>query len=612
MSKKGFYIKSIISTGDDMQTSMIEFHDGCNLLFGPSEKGKSAVFSIIDYMMGADNPNEVKEAAGYTDYYMEFVTYEDSVTHTAHRKIGKSKVIVEDCSFNEYGTGTVSPRTYKTKGKIKNDEMSYSAYLMKLNGYSKNLKLKKSTNSKVNMTFTWARHLFLVGEDRVVSRNPIFIPQNDTVSKTQEKSFLYYITTGQDDSSFQESENENIRRSRIGGMISLAESSLNEVNTKIQELGDVSFADFKGDDFFEAQKQQIQKQEIELNSLYKDRTDIEETIRKQKSQILFAKEFVKRMSLLQKHYTLDLQRYEHLYEGLSLMIPLTEEHTCPVCHSQIVNSDVVNEDYKDALKAEYNKTQAKLTDIKNVITEKKTELDELETKLHSSEVSASKISSSIRDFEPHINDLKATLLKYQENIEKKAYSTFLQAEAQRLSKQIDELKKEQKAKTKADDYTRQSSIDTNFCNSVKSKLQAWNVIGDETVVYDESLFDFSIGGQKRILCGKGSRGVTCTAILMTLIEFCKEEGIPFSQLLVVDSPLTAHFNDERVDADQTTQARFFKYCNETEFDYQLILIDNKAPSITDRENMNGIHFIEFSESSRNGFYLGKKLGNKTK
>lgn len=201
--------------------------------------------------------------------------------------------------------------------------------------------------------------------------------------------------------------------------------------------------------------------------------------------------------------------------------------------------------------------------------------------------------------------MKRILLKYQENIEKKTYSKFLQEEAQRLTKLIDELQKEQKDKPASANYSRQASIGIEFCNSVKAKLQAWNVIDDVPVVYDESDFDFSIGGQKRIMCGKGSRGVTCTAILMTLIEFCKQKGIPFSQLPVVDSPLTAHFNDERVDADETTQSKFFNYCNETKFDYQLILIDNKMSPAAERETMSGIHFIEFSESNRNGFYLGK-------
>lgn len=604
MSKKGFYIKSIIATGEGLIPSKVEFRDGCNLLFGPSETGKSSVFSIIDYMLGASSePNEVKESRGYTDYYMEFVTYEDDAVHTAHRRLKENSVVIEDCSFDAFGTGTAKPFSYVAKGS---SNKSYSNYLMVLNGFADNLQLKKSMTSKVKMTFTRARHLFLVGEDRVVSKHPIFIPINDTSSVTQEKSFLYYLTTGQDDSSFKETEDAKIRRSRIGGMITLTQENLDSVNAKILELGDVSFADFKGDEFFNAHKEQIAKEEKTLSEYYKQRNHIDESLRKLKSTLLFTREFLKRMTLLKEHYLLDLQRYEHLFEGLSLMIPLTEDHLCPVCHSHIVNSDVVNDDYKDALKSEYDKTKTKLTDIEKVLAAKSFEIKQVEREIAEKQQMSDSVQNQIKNFEPHLNDLKETLLKYQENIEKKAYSTFLQEEAQRLNKKINELQKQQKEKPENTNYIRQASIDLDFCNSIKIKLKDWNVIGDVPVVYEDSEFDFSIGGQKRVMCGKGSRGVTCTAILMTLIEYCQEKGIPFSKMLVVDSPLTAHFDDERVDADETTQAKFFKYCNDTEFNYQLILIDNKAPTQTERENMNGIHFIEFSESGRNGFYMGKK------
>lgn len=604
MSKKGFYIKSIISTGDGMLTSKVVFHDGCNLLFGPSEKGKSTVFSIIEYMLGSSStPKDVNEALGYTDYYMEFVTYQDNITHTAYRNIGATKVIVKDCPYEQYNTEMAVSNTYPLKS---NGKITYSSYLMGLNGYSSNLQLKSGKNSKAKMSFAWARHLFLVSENRVVSDNPIFIPENDSNTKEQEKSFLHYLITGQDDSSFTVNEDEKIRRSRFDGMIVLANESLDYVNTKIVELGDVSFVDFKDEKIFEELQGQIKLQEKKLNILYEQRLSKEEDIREQKSKLLFAKEFVKRMTILKNHYTLDLQRYEHLYEGLSLMIPLTEKHICPICHSNI-DSCEIDDNYKKALEAEYSKTQAKLNDIEKVISAKNDEMGELEYHIQSTEGTIGKIRKSIQNFEPQIINLKAALLKYQENIEKKVYSTFLQDEVQRLNKQIADLQKRQKAKPKNSNYARESSIDRDFCNSIKTKLLDWNVIGDVPIVYNEAEFDFSIGGQKRTMSGKGKRGVTCTAIMMTLIEFCKQKEIPFSQILVVDSPLTAHFNDERVDVDSTTQARFFNYCNKTAFDYQLILIDNKAPSATEREKMNGIHFIEFSERNRNGFYLGKAI-----
>lgn len=606
MSKKGFYIKSIIATGEGMIDSKVQFTDGCNLLFGPSERGKSSVFSIINYMLGATEiPKKVKESSGYTDYYMEFVTYQDNLLHTAHRGIKDNAVVIKDCSFEQFNNSLNKATKYPIKAR-KSDKITYSRYLMNLNGFASLLQMKKSKTSKANLAFSYVRHMFLVSEGRVVADKPIFIPINDTATATQEKSFLYYLTSGKDDSDFQESEKEEIRKTRIEGQLALAQENLDEIKQKIISLGDVGFADMKGDALFEANKKQISEQEEVLKSLYKERCHKEDELKQRKSKLLFANEFVKRMTLLQKHYLLDLQRYEHLFEGYSLLIPLPEEYTCPICHSHFTNSTEICDEYKDLVSAEFMQTQAKLTDVSKVIKDKEKEIDNLQNQVLLLDSSISDIIAKIHSFEPQIDGLKKALLKYKENVEKKVYANFLQAEALRFSKLIDNLQIKLKSKPNIPEYSRQATIDDDFCNSVKSKLQAWNVIGNVPVLYEDKEFDFNIGGQKRTMCGKGTRGVTCTAIIMTLIEYCKKKGIPFSELLVVDSPLTAHFDDEHVDADQTTQARFFKYCNEHDFDYQLILIDNKAPDALKRSSMEGINFIEFSDLGRKGFYLGKK------
>ena len=606
MSKKGFYIKSIIATGEGMIDSKVQFTDGCNLLFGPSERGQSSVFSIINYMLGATEiPKKVKESFGYTDYYMEFVTYQDNLLHTAHRGIKDNTVVIKDCSFEQFNNPLNKATKYPITAR-KPDIITYSRYLMNLNGFASLLQMKKSKTSKANLAFSYVRHMFLVSEGRVVADKPIFIPINDTATATQEKSFLYYLTSGKDDSDFQESEKEEIRKTRIEGQLAFAQNNLDEINQRIISLGDVSFADLKGDVLFEANKKQISEQEEVLKTLYKERCCKEDELKQLKSKLLFANEFVKRMTLLQKHYLLDLQRYEHLFEGYSLLIPLPKEYTCPICHSHFANSTEICDEYKDLVSAEFMQTQAKLTDVGKVIKDKEKEIDNLQNQVLLLDRSISDIIAKIHSFEPQIDELKKALLKYKENVEKKVYANFLQAEALRFSKLIDNLQIKLKSKPNIPEYSRQATIDDDFCNSVKSKLQAWNVIGNVPVFYEDKEFDFNIGGQKRTMCGKGTRGVTCTAIIMTLIEYCKKKGIPFSELLVVDSPLTAHFDDEHVDADQTTQARFFKYCNEHDFDYQLILIDNKAPDALKRSSMEGINFIEFSDLGRKGFYLGKR------
>lgn len=603
MNKKGFYIKSIIATGPGMKTSRVDFSDGCNLLFGPSDTGKSSVFSIINFMLGGDKePKKVSESLGYDTYYMELVTYEDNKVHTICKKIGTTNWIVKECPFEYYATTNISC-AYPPRGKKK----TYSEFLLELNGYENDIMIRTTANDKGKLTYGKVRSLILVSEDRIISEKPIFLPINDNTTKTSEKSVMYYLTTGEDDSAFKESEKEDIRKSRIGGMISLTEESIKEVKDKIQELGDVSFADFKGDEFYNIQKKEVEKQEAVLNTLYRRKSLLEDRIREIRSSILFTREFIKRMELLKRHYTLDIERYEHLYEGASLLAQLDDNHLCPLCHSHINDSVSIDETYKAALKDEYEKTKVKLVDVSNVILRKQVNLRQLEVDLSNIDGQLSASSKEINEFSPHLSLLKETLVRYQENIEKKTLSVLLNSELQRLSEKLGELKNEQSAKPSAPNYNREVVIGADFCTKVKNMLLDWYILKDtEEVVYDDKEFDFKIGNNARVDCGKGTRGVTCTAIMMALLENCHDHNIPFSHLLVVDSPLTAHFNDGYENASDITQSQFYKYCNDNKFDYQLILIDNKCPKEEERSQMNNIHFIEFSKRDRKGFYLGKE------
>lgn len=89
---------------------------------------------------------------------------------------------------------------------------------------------------------------------------------------------------------------------------------------------------------------------------------------------------------------------------------------------------------------------------------------------------------------------------------------------------------------------------------------------------------------------------------MTLAEYCIKHDIPFTRTLVIDSPITAHFSDAKMSPEETTQNRFFKYLNDAEMDYQLIIMDNKSPNEEERKLLSNINYIEFSSDGRQGFY----------
>lgn len=592
-----------------MKTARVDFKEGCNLLFGPSDSGKSTVFSVMEFMLGksigknSKSPKPVTEGKGYDTYYLEIVTNEDNTVHTFRRKENENNVLIKDCAYEQFETSGQQGQSYPITSQTKK---TLSAYLMELNGFEEEFEIKSSKTSKTRLTYSLIRHLVLADENRIISEKPIFNPTGQRTDDQKEKSLIYYLTTGYDDSGFKEQEKDAIRKSRYKGMISLTEEEIELVKGRIEKLGDVTYADFNDDGVVKALESRLKEEEDKLNKLYEERKKQEEALRKMESKRLFNVEFLKRMEMLQKHYETDLGRYEYLFEGASLFEILSADRECPVCHSRITNKDTIDADYLNAIQGEYDKLKAKIADVRKVVERKKQMRGSLIQKMQRAQAAIGVTDEKIKIFATQMAGIKETLRQYQKNIEKKAESNYLASELSRLLKKLDKLNKEQSQKPVVEPYVRQTDIKEDFCRDLKEKLVAWNLLKEnDTVVFDENGFDFILGVKDRLSCGKGSRGVTCSAILMTLVEDCYKKDIPFSNFLVIDSPITAHYDGEKMEADETTQARFFKYCNDTNFDYQLILIDNKAPDEEKRDQLTNIHYIQFTKES--GFYQGRSI-----
>ena len=66
MNKYGFFIKKLQLEGSDKETVSVEFKKGLNVIYGPSDTGKTFIYQSIDYMLGASKiPKDIPEAKGY-------------------------------------------------------------------------------------------------------------------------------------------------------------------------------------------------------------------------------------------------------------------------------------------------------------------------------------------------------------------------------------------------------------------------------------------------------------------------------------------------------------------------------------------------------------------
>ena len=72
MKNEGFYIKSLVATGENVPQVKIDFVKGCNLIFGESDTGKSHVLHLIDYLLGkTDNPKKVVEGVDHICFFFD-------------------------------------------------------------------------------------------------------------------------------------------------------------------------------------------------------------------------------------------------------------------------------------------------------------------------------------------------------------------------------------------------------------------------------------------------------------------------------------------------------------------------------------------------------------
>lgn len=601
MKNKGFYIKSLVATGRNVTESRIVFSKGCNLVFGKSDTGKSHILHLIEFLLGKKKLDAtVVEGREYDCYYLEIAEYSNDNIFTIRRKLNENKATVKPTSYDIFHDENIKGEDYYISPS--KNKMTLSSFLLGLSGFQPEITLKKSTHDKTSLSYTFIRHLILANENRVVSENPIFNPTNQRTDTTLEKSIIYYLTSGEDDANFNPPERPEIKRARIQGKMDIIDHVIKIKENQIIEIGDADYADFSDPSFIKEYQKTFDKTAKELDKLNKQRRGLESRISVLRSKELFVKSFLNRLKLLHEHYELDIERYDFIYQGHQVIELIGDSSICPLCKSHL-DAQNIEVGFAIALKSEFSNLIQRKEESASMIRCKEQELEDLLVSIQTLSHELSTLIDKTRNIEFKIDGIKETLIRYQHNIENRTRLNDLQEETQNLRTEYKKLENDLKSVSqKQEPYNKESNIKDEFCNELKQKLQEWDLDDSQTVVFNESKFDFVLGGKDRLSCGKGARGVTCTAILMTLVEFCIKHDIPFTRTLVIDSPITAHFSDEKLPAEETTQYKFFNYINNKVNDYQLIIIDNKSPKQEDRANLTNINYIEFSSDGRQGFY----------
>ena len=609
----GFYIKEFEARGNGKKPARISFINGCNVIYGGSDNGKTTLFKLIDFILGKSSKDIIlpPQGDGYTDFYLE-IRDGDNVAYTLHRKNGENEINVKKTSLKDYEyVDQVS--NFKSYSSASHPLSKYLLQLSKIEDV-----FLRNGSKKIKLSYSHIRHLFMVDEERFISeKNSPLIPETHYDVREVYKSIISYLVTGIDDKEYQPKEKASVRRTRLNGKKEYLLEEIDKAETKLNSLGDTDYITITDKGFLDNTELQLKDFSIKLDELYekknKYKEDLERLLRLLKNQELF----IGKLKSLLAIYKQELNRLDFVNSGFSMMSALGNVK-CPLCGSDVAIESLMggkSDAYEMAIEKEYGNTCFKIKDIENLIASKEQDSQRTANKVGELNLELTRINNEIDEVKPNVSQLKHIFSVVQRNMEKKFKHQELErfindktADLQNLETLIKNCNSKSDSVEYFKDYMNQELLD-----EIKETLNAWNYecAGIQNVGFDDKAFDIMIDGRARTSYGKGNRSVSTAAVMISLFDYIHEKGRAFSDILILDSPLCTKYDNKidihAYDEDALTPKgvidSFAKYCNDKDWKYQIIILDNKITNDIDVDTLTNINLIEFGTEDRYGLFL---------
>ncbi|WP_035649850.1 hypothetical protein [Flavobacterium sp. ASV13] len=618
----GFYIKGLYIRGNNVKPAEISFTKGANLITGASDTGKSYIFSAMNYALGVgEPPKDIPQSAGYNEILIEIITHKDSKTFTFRREMGKPSIYVKECGYQNFYTKSINFTKLTSTGPLINPE-HISSFLLGLIGLDdKKILVNKSSGKTTNINFRNLLNLTFIAEDTIIKTTSPYYISEQYKERVMSQSLLHVLLSGNDFSEVVEKEDLTIRENQLLGKLEF-------LNFQVRQYADekATLVEKTQSSPFINEKQKF----LELDSSLKENVALAKELINRKNYVLqqnqnliaelsYKKELSKRFVILEAQYRSDSERLDFILETHVISEQLGDV-VCPLCSSPLHEDHLYHikekENFIEAATNELGKIQSKRAGLKdtseNLIIEEnvlQAEIEKLKNELIDLEQELD------RNFSTKISDLKNELNNYLEIENFSREIVFIDNQIDKLFKEKDRLETLLNAKKPVEEEINlvPYSLITDLCWFIEQRLQNWNYENAVKVNFDShyNIFDIIISGKNRRSYGKGKRSISYAACLIGLLDYCQTNDRNFSNLLVLDSPLTTYEEKQKINvATESIQTEilksFFIDLVKIPANSQVIIFDNKMPdeetynSLSSKLNM--IVFTGQKGSGREGFF----------
>lgn len=589
-----FYIEKIIVTGSGKTDSIIELSNGVNIIYGPSNTGKTYIVKCIDYMFGSER-EPIDISTGYQ--YIKIIVRTQCGTITMSRKIGENKIKVSSNDNN------VPSGKYATKASRTNYDKTINSVWLSLIGIN-DLHLVISNENYKKQILSWRTfsHMFMLTETKIISEYSAILSGRDT-SNTAVIASLIFLLSGQDFAETETKDTKEIKEAKKNAVKAYINKELFRLSERNQELLAQLKENPNIDIAVEIEKimAEISTNEKRINSSIEENQKILAQLYEKNENLSECNVLLNRYDELTTQYDADLKRLNFIVDGEANLNASFSTH-CPFCDSEVVVKK--NQNYIDAAKSDYKKIKLQAKDLESASKELRSEKLSLEQEIGTLMAKKKSIEELIeKELKPQVFNLKEKLSAYKDAIEcQKEIDILKKLSEQKTADMIEnDIDEESELKFKVKEHLDYSFINE-LSNGIKSFLENCNYDNLLSVIFDKADMDIVINGKKKSSNGKGYNAYFNSVVAIVLSRYMESKAKYSPDFLVLDSPILSLKEKETKKPSETMRNTLFENIVDNQKGIQTIVIENEIPEINYKD-ANIIHFTKEKNNGRYGFLL---------
>ena len=589
-----FYIEKIIVTGSGKTDSIIELSNGVNIIYGPSNTGKTYIVKCIDYMFGSER-EPIDISTGYQ--YIKIIVRTQCGTITMSRKIGENKIEVSSNDNN------VPSGKYATKASRTNYDKTINSVWLSLIGIN-DLHLVISNENYKKQILSWRTfsHMFMLTETKIISEYSAILSGRDT-SNTAVIASLIFLLSGQDFAETETKDTKEIKEAKKNAVKAYINKELFRISERNQELLAQLKENPNIDIAVEIEKimAEISTNEKRINSSIEENQKILAQLYEKNENLSECNVLLNRYDELTTQYDADLKRLNFIVDGEANLTASFSTH-CPFCDGEVVVKK--NQNYIDAAKSDYKKIKLQAKDLESASKELRSEKLSLEQEIGTLMAKKKSIEELIeKELKPQVFNLKEKLSTYKDAIEcQKEIDILKKLSEQKTADMIEnDTDEESELKFKVKEHLDYSFINE-LSNGIKSFLENCNYDNLLSVIFDKADMDIVINGKKKSSNGKGYNAYFNSVVAIVLSRYMESKAKYSPDFLVLDSPILSLKEKETKKPSETMRNTLFENIVDNQKGIQTIVIENEIPEINYKD-ANIIHFTKEKNNGRYGFLL---------